>query len=76
MSEEIVPVDHGIRLAIDYLNFLVVEEYIPPEVANFFMEMSVANRSPLHYFITEALVDYYIHLNQQPNAAQETESVH
>ena len=74
MVDEVMP-DPGIHLALDYLKFLVVEESIPPEVAEFYMNMSVVNKTSLHYFLTGALVDYFIHLNQQPDD-QETESVH
>jgi len=67
--------DSGIHLAVEYLNFLVVQEYMPPEAANFYVEMSLLNKSPIHYFLTEALVEYYISLSQEPDE-EEAESIH
>lgn len=60
---------------MEYLKFLVSDEYIPEETARFFLKMSYINQKPLHYFMAEALVDYQIYLSQEPDEEQK-ESVH
>lgn len=67
--------DTGVHRAVEYLNFLVVEEYMPPEIAQFYVEMSLLNKSPIHYFLTEALVEYFMGLSQEPDE-EEAESIH
>ena len=76
MSEEIKlplpPVDDkGIHLALNYLNYLVTEEYMPDEVALFYTDLAIINKKPIHYFLTEALVEYYIYLSQEPDKVEE-----
>lgn len=78
MSEEIKlpPVeDKGIHLALKYLNYLVTEEYMPDEAALFYVELAIINKKSIHYFLTEALVEYYICLSQEPDK-EEAESIH
>lgn len=78
MSEEIkLPLEmptHGINLALNYLNYLVTAEYIPDDVALFYAELTIINDKPIHYFLTEALVEYYISLSQEPD--KEEEQIH
>jgi hypothetical protein len=75
MSEEIkLPLGmptHGINLALNYLNYLVTAEYIPDDVALFYAELTIINDKPIHYFLTEALVEYYISLSQEPDKVEE-----
>ena len=72
---KIFPGEYGNAIAMEYLRFLVSEEYIPEETAKFFMKMSYINQKPLHFFMAEALVDYYIYLSQEPDEQPE-ESIH
>ena len=52
---------------MEYLKFLVSDEYIPEETARFFLNMSYINQKPLHFFMAEAFVDYQIYLSQEPD---------
>ena len=72
---KIFPGEYGNAIAMEYLRFLVSEEYIPKETAKFFMKMSYINQKPLHFFMAEALVDYYVYLSQEPDEQPE-ESIH
>ena len=72
---KIFPGEYGNAIAMEYLRFLVSEEYIPEETAKFFMKMSYINQKPLLFFMAEALVDYYVYLSQEPDEQPE-ESIH
>ena len=48
---------------------------MPPDIAQFYVEMSLLNTSPIHYFLTEALVEYFMGLSQEPDE-EEAESIH
>mgnify|MGYP003109114686 CR=1 FL=1 len=69
--------DYGDSLALEYLNFLVSNEYMPDEAATFYLELSRINQRPIHYFITEAMVEYFIYLSQEPDDDNDQEeSIH
>ena len=75
MSKKNFPSEYGNAIAMEYLRYLVSDEYVPEETARFFLNMSFINHKPLHFFMAEALVDYQIYLSQDPDEDQE-ESIH
>jgi len=50
MRRKIFPSEYGNAIAMEYLKFLVSDEYIPEETARFFLNMSYINQKPLHFF--------------------------
>ena len=71
-----VATEYGNQLALEYLNFLVAEQYMPEEAALFYLEISRLNDKPIHYFITESLVEYFLYLSPAPEEEENADSIH
>ena len=48
-----------------YLKYLTDHEYLSPEAAGFYVEMAEINDKSIHYFVAEALTEYWLYLSQQ-----------
>tara|TARA_R100000664_G_scaffold34229_2_gene55375 strand:- start:3216 stop:3455 length:240 start_codon:yes stop_codon:yes gene_type:complete len=68
--------EYGDQLALEYLNFLVSDQYMPEETALFYLEIARINEKPIHYFITESLVEYFLYLSQEPEEEENADSIH
>jgi hypothetical protein len=68
--------EYNIRMALEYLHYLVEEEFLTPEVAGWYVQMSDINHKPIHHFMAGALVDYFICLSQEPDAVDMDEVMH
>ena len=71
-----VATEYGNQLALEYLNFLVSEQYMPEEAALLYLEISRLNEKPIDYFITESLVEYFLYLSQEPEEEENADSIH
>ena len=62
---ETFPRRYGEHVGTLYLKYLVEHGYLANEAAGFYEELSQINNKSIHYFLAEALTEYWLYLSQQ-----------